>query len=57
MLLEFLCRISEPGLILAVIFYLSKALAYSDPNSDGAVTVQREIGDHVIILTIFAMQI
>jgi hypothetical protein len=32
-------------------------LAFSDPNTDGAVTVQREIGDHVIVLTIFAMQI
>jgi len=26
-------------------------------STDGAVTVQREVGDHVIVLTIFAMQI
>lgn len=33
------------------------ALAYNDPNTDGAVIVQREVGDNLIILTIFAMQI
>lgn len=32
-------------------------MAYNDPNTDGAVTVQREVGDHIIVLTIFAMQI
>lgn len=33
------------------------ALAYNDPNTDGAVTIQREVGDNLIVLTIFAMQI
>lgn len=33
------------------------ALAYNDPNTDGAVIVQREVGDNLIILTVFAMQI
>lgn len=32
-------------------------MAYNDPNTDGAVIVQREVGDNLIILTIFAMQI
>lgn len=36
---------------------LCLALAYNDPNTDGAVIVQREVGDNLIILTIFAMQI
>jgi hypothetical protein len=39
-----------------VCFYFL-ALAYNDPNTDGAVIVQREVGDNLIILTIFAMQI
>ncbi len=33
------------------------ALAYQDSNNDGAVTVNRVIGDNVIVLTVFAMQI
>ena len=32
-------------------------MAFNDPNTDGAVTVQREIGDHIVVLTIFAMQV
>jgi hypothetical protein len=36
---------------------INKALAYNDPNTDGAVIVQREVGDNLIILTIFAFQI
>ena len=40
-----------------VIYPLNPALAYNDPNTDGAVTVQKEIGDNIIVLTIFAMQI
>jgi hypothetical protein len=38
-------------------FFIIVALAYNDPNTDGAVIVQREVGDNLIILTIFAMQI
>ena len=38
-------------------FLLNVALAYNDHNTDGVVTVQREVGDNLIILTIFAMQI
>ena len=37
--------------------FSDSALAYNDPNSDGAVIVQREVGDNLIILTVFAMQI
>lgn len=37
--------------------FIYSALAYNDHNTDGVVTVQREVGDNLIILTIFAMQI
>jgi|JI6StandDraft_1071083.scaffolds.fasta_scaffold15587_6 hypothetical protein len=29
-------------------------MAFNDPNTDGVVTVQREVGDNIIILTVFA---
>jgi len=41
--------------LLYVLF--NAALAYNDPNNDGAVNIQREVGDNIVVLTIFAMQI
>ena len=32
-------------------------MAWNDPNNDGVVTLQREVGDNIAVLTIFAMQI
>jgi hypothetical protein len=32
-------------------------MAFNDPNNDGAVTLQREVGENIVVLTIFAMQI
>lgn len=46
-----------PDLTLQVWFKFNTAVAYNDPNTDGAVVVQREVGDNLIVLTIFAMQI
>jgi hypothetical protein len=72
LLISGLCKLNKPfkynvtgvfmqnigaGLHTCCNILLTVALAYSDPSTDGAVTVQREIGDHVIVLTIFAMQI
>lgn len=56
-LLASTCKIMELASIHAVLHRLKIALGYNDPNTDGAVIVQREVGDNLIILTIFAMQI
>jgi len=32
-------------------------MAWNDPNNDGVVTLQREVGDNIAVLTIFAMQL
>ena len=37
--------------------YPHLAVAYNDPNTDGAVVVQKEVGDNLLVMTIFAMQI
>lgn len=48
----------ELGSILRVCYSnIFVASAYNNPDSDGAVVVQKEIGDNLIILTIFGMQI
>jgi hypothetical protein len=31
-------------------------MGFNDPNNDGTVTVQREVGDYKIVLTIFGIQ-
>lgn len=51
------CRIMGLVSTPVVILIVNSALGYNDPNTDGAVIVQREVGDNLIILTIFAMQI
>lgn len=32
-------------------------MAWNDPNNDGVVTLQREVGHNIVVVTIFAMQI
>ena len=32
-------------------------MAYNDPNNDGVVSLQREVGQNIIVVTVFAMQI
>ena len=56
-LLASICKIMGLASIHAVLHILKIALGYNDPNTDGAVIVQREVGDNLIISTIFAMQI
>jgi len=34
-----------------------KGMAYNDPNNDGVVSLQREVGQNIIVVTVFAMQI
>lgn len=29
-------------------------MAYNDSNTDGVVTVQREVGDNIVVMTVFA---
>ena len=36
-------------------FYIG--MAYNDPNNDGVVSLQREVGQNIIVVTVFAMQI
>jgi len=38
-----------------LILYLE--LAYNDPNTDGAVTILKEVGHNIVNLTVFAFQI
>lgn len=37
--------------------WINAAMAFNDPNTDGAVTLQREVGQNIAVLTIFAFQI
>jgi hypothetical protein len=32
-------------------------MAFNDPNNDGVVSLQREVGQNIIVVTVFAMQI
>ena len=55
--LDSTCRTMAPVSILQVLLDLIPVIAYNDPNTDGAVIVQREVGDNLLVMTIFAMQI
>lgn len=52
--LPYWCRTMAPAWIPAVPVRVISVMAYNDSNTDGVVTVQREVGDNIVVMTVFA---